>query len=146
MAADMDTANLLLGYDFFFSGRVVEGNKLGRVLGYPTANLQVSSSEKLIPGDGIYAVEAELLNDASHSLFDGPRLKGMMSIGVRPTIGGGDRTVEVNLFDFDEDIYDRELRVFVKKYLRPEEKFDGLETLKRQLAIDKVQSLEVLRP
>ncbi len=146
MAADMDTANLLLGYDFFFSGRVVEGNKLGRVLGYPTANLQVSSSEKLVPGDGIYAVEAELLNDASHSLFDGPHLKGMMSIGIRPTIGGGNRTIEVNLFDFDEDIYDRELRVFVKKYLRPEEKFDGLEALKTQLAADKVQSLEALRP
>jgi riboflavin kinase/FMN adenylyltransferase len=146
MAADMDTANLLLGYDFFFSGRVVEGNKLGRVLGYPTANLRIGGSEKLIPGDGIYAVEAELLNDGSRSLFDGPHLKGMMSIGLRPTIGGGDRTIEVNLFDFDKDIYDRELRVFVKKYLRPEEKFDGLEALKTQLAIDKVLSLKTLRP
>ena len=76
--------------------------------------------------------------------FTGTRLKGMMSIGVRPTIGGGDRTIEVNIFDFNEDIYGRELRVFVKKYLRDEEKFDGLEALKAQLAIDKEQSLEAL--
>ena len=160
--ADMETTRQLLGYDFFFSGRVVEGNKLGRVLGYPTANLRVESNEKMIPGDGIYAVEAVLMpaDDAtgggvkptgdsvtaaaSKSPFTGPRLKGMMSIGVRPTIGGGDRTIEVNIFDFNEDIYGRELRVFVKKYLRPEEKFDGLEALKAQLAIDKEQSLEVL--
>ncbi|HEY4063755.1 MAG TPA: bifunctional riboflavin kinase/FMN adenylyltransferase [Puia sp.] len=160
--ADIDTARLLLGYDFFFSGRVVEGNKLGRVLGYPTANLRMENAEKLIPGDGIYAVEAELIDDpatgsanaappaghavttASRSLFAGPHLKGMMSIGVRPTIGGGDRTIEVNLFDFNEDIYGRELRVFVKAWLRPEVKFDGLEALKTQLAIDKVESLNAL--
>jgi riboflavin kinase / FMN adenylyltransferase len=168
--ADMEAANLLLGYDFFFSGRVVEGNKLGRVLGYPTANLRVENKEKMILGDGIYAVEAVLMGDvgvagdkgaggalagsdmgevhvagdAAGSPFTAPRLKGMMSIGVRPTIGGGDRTIEVNLFDFDKDIYGRELRVFVKKYLRAEEKFDGLDALKAQLAIDKEQSLAVL--
>jgi riboflavin kinase / FMN adenylyltransferase len=142
---DIETTNLLLGYDFFFSGRVVGGNKLGRVLGYPTANLRVENAEKTIPGDGIYAVEAVLMPAvAAESPFAGPRLKGMMSIGVRPTIGGGDRTIEVNLFDFNEDIYGRELRVFVKKYLRAEEKFDGLEALKAQLAIDKEQSLAAL--
>jgi len=146
--ADMGTARLLLGYDFFFSGRVVEGNKLGRVLGYPTANLRIENAEKLIPGDGIYAVEAELLNDTTgespRSPFTGPHLKGMMSIGVRPTIGGGDRTIEVNLFDFNEDIYGRELRVFVKTWLRPEVKFDGLEALKTQLAVDREESLKAL--
>jgi riboflavin kinase/FMN adenylyltransferase len=145
--ADIGTARLLLGYDFFFSGRVVEGNKLGRVLGYPTANLRIENAEKLIPGDGIYAVEAELLDDAipeiARSPFTGPHLKGMMSIGVRPTIGGGARTIEVNLFDFDADIYGRELRVFVRAWLRPEEKFDGLDALKAQLAIDKEDSLAI---
>ena len=148
--ADIGEANLLLGYDFFFSGRVVEGNKLGRVLGYPTANLQVNDPEKLIPGDGIYAVEAKLLSampeGAIREPFAKPHLKGMMSIGVRPTIGVSDRTIEVNLFDFDADIYGRELRVFVRKYLRAEEKFDGLEALKTQLAIDKKESLIALRP
>jgi riboflavin kinase/FMN adenylyltransferase len=143
--ADIDTANQLLGYPFFFSGRVVKGNQLGRTLGYPTANLDIESNEKLIPADGVYAVEAELLpTDAP--LFAGKRLQGMMGIGIRPTINGKDRTIEVNLFDFDEDIYGRELRVYVKKFLRPELKFDGLEALKAALAQDKLDTLAALNP
>jgi riboflavin kinase/FMN adenylyltransferase len=152
---DIVTANQLLGYPFFFSGTVVKGDQLGRQLGYPTANLRVTNPEKLIPADGIYAVEAALLsphaaagdagnaNDAGR-LFDAPRLKGMMSIGIRPTVGGKVRTIEVNLFDFDQDIYGRELRVFVRKWLREEVKFDGLEALKVQLAKDKEDTLVAL--
>jgi riboflavin kinase/FMN adenylyltransferase len=129
---------------------VVKGDQLGRKLGYPTANLQVTSPEKLIPADGIYAVEATLLpagNDSggqNDDLFNTPRLKGMMSIGIRPTVGGKIRTIEVNLFDFDEDIYGRELRVFVRKWLREEVKFDGLEALKVQLAKDREDTLLAL--
>ncbi len=143
---DIATANQLLGYPFFFSGKVVKGNQLGRTLGYPTANLQMENAEKLIPGDGIYAVEASLVAEgaAEDQLFSAPRLKGMMSIGLRPTIGISDRTIEVNLFDFNADIYDRELRVFVRKYLRAELKFSGLDALKDALAQDKVNSLEAL--
>jgi len=141
--ADIDTANLLLGYPFFFSGRVVKGNQLGRTLGYPTANLEVENSEKLTPADGIYAVEAELL--PAGELFSSPRLRGMMSIGTRPTIDGANRTIEVNLFDFDEDIYGRELRVFVRKWLRPELKFNGLEELKAAIAKDKLDTLTALK-
>ncbi|HXO74849.1 MAG TPA: bifunctional riboflavin kinase/FAD synthetase, partial [Puia sp.] len=133
---DIAAANQLLGYPFFFSGIVVKGDQLGRTLGYPTANLQLSNTEKLTPGDGIYAVEAVLLTEGQ-TLFEAPRLKGMMSIGIRPTVGGKLRTIEVNLFDFNEDIYGRELRVFVKKYLRPEVKFDGLPALIEQLGKDK---------
>lgn len=143
LRADIDTANELLGYPFFFSGKVVKGNQLGRTLGYPTANIDLENPEKLTPANGVYAVEAELL-PASGELFAGPRLKGMMGIGIRPTIDGRDRTIEVNLFDFDEDIYGKEMRVFVKKYLRPELKFDGLEALKAALAQDKVDSLAAL--
>lgn len=143
--ADVDTASQLLGYTPFFSGLVVDGNKLGRTLGYPTANLLVKDPEKLIPGDGIYAVEAVLLpagdNIPEGDIFSGPVLKGMMSIGVRPTIGGTDRVIEVNLFDFNEDIYGRTMRVFPVKYLRAEVKFDGLDALKDQLAKDKLDSL-----
>ena len=140
---DISTANQLLGYPFFFSGIVVKGDQLGRTLGYPTANLQLTNTEKLIPGDGIYAVEAVLLAEGQ-PLFETPRLKGMMSIGIRPTVGGKLRTIEVNLFDFNQDIYGRELRVFVKKYLRPEVKFDGLPALIVQLAKDKEDTLEAL--
>ena len=148
--SDIATANQLLGYPFFFSGIVVKGDQLGRKLGYPTANLQVTSPEKLIPADGIYAVEATLLPAGSGSgghdgdLFSAPRLKGMMSIGIRPTVGGKIRTIEVNLFDFDEDIYGRELRVFVRKWLRDEVKFDGLEALKVQLGKDREDTLLAL--
>ncbi|MBS1659838.1 MAG: bifunctional riboflavin kinase/FAD synthetase [Bacteroidetes bacterium] len=150
---DISAANQLLGYPFFFSGAVVKGDQLGRTLGYPTANLQPESTEKLTPGNGIYAVEATLLphqsQQADHeappfSLFDQPRLKGMMSIGIRPTVGGKLRTIEVNLFDFNKDIYGHELRVFVRQYLRPEVKFDGLEALKIQLGKDKEDTLAAL--
>jgi riboflavin kinase/FMN adenylyltransferase len=140
---DIAAANQLLGYPFFFSGTVVKGDQLGRTLGYPTANLEITNKEKLIPGDGIYAVEAVLL-PTDKSLFEAPGLKGMMSIGIRPTVGGKLRTIEVNLFDFKEDIYGRELRVFVKKYLRPEVKFDGLPALVEQLGKDKEDTLAAL--
>ncbi|HEX3933426.1 MAG TPA: riboflavin biosynthesis protein RibF [Puia sp.] len=171
LRADIATANQLLGYPFFFSGKVVKGNQLGRTLGYPTANLELENPEKLVPADGVYAVEAQLLPAQSHNasnrgqvgaaaigsidemaaradatgIFDGPRLQGMMGIGIRPTINGTHRTIEVNLFDFDQDIYGRELRVFVIKYLRPELKFDGLEALKDALAQDKLDSLAALK-
>ncbi len=156
---DIAAANQLLGYPFFFSGVVVKGDQLGRTLGYPTANLQLTNTEKLTPGDGIYAVEAVLLPAAKNgasviaasealadpaNLFETPRLKGMMSIGIRPTVGGKLRTIEVNLFDFNEDIYGRELRIFVKKYLRPEVKFDGLPALVEQLGKDKEDTLAAL--
>jgi riboflavin kinase/FMN adenylyltransferase len=142
--ADIATANQLLDYPFFFSGKVVKGNQLGRTLGYPTANLDPDSAEKLIPADGVYAVEAQLL--PTPTLFDGPRLKGMMGIGIRPTIHGTQRTIEVNLFDFDQDIYGREMRVFVIKYLRPELKFNSLDELKAALAQDKLDSIAALTP
>lgn len=137
---DSDTANKLLGYDFFFSGEVVHGDKLGRKLGYPTANLKIQNEEKIIPGNGIYAVYASVLNNSSNPTL----LKGMMSIGFRPTVDGKKRVVEVNLFNFSEEIYGKELRVYVKKYLRQEIKFDSLEALVKQIDQDKIDSLSVL--
>jgi riboflavin kinase / FMN adenylyltransferase len=152
-----DVANTLLGYDFFFEGTVVDGNKLGRTLGYPTANLRIENAEKLIPGNGIYAVELEIRNKKgdtdtgtqrpnvySPAIVDHPRLKGMMSIGIRPTIGGTDRVIEVNIFDFNEDIYGATVRVYIKKYLRSEVKFNGLEALVEQLGKDREDTLRVL--
>jgi riboflavin kinase/FMN adenylyltransferase len=157
--ADIATANQLLGYDFFFSGAVMEGRKLGRTIGYPTANLHVSDPEKLIPGDGVYAVEVEIApqdgsaagtagNDDS-GISNGAsgttrRYKGMMNIGMRPTVDGTHRTIEVNIFDLNEDLYGRTLRIFVKKHLRGEKKFGGLDALKEQLARDKENAIEAL--
>lgn len=143
-SGDIATANELLGYDFFFSGEVISGNKLGRQLGYPTANLGVDEEEKLVPGNGIYAVEAEI-HDAKVPTRPLGRLKGMMSIGIRPTIGDNKRMIEVNLFDFDEEIYGKTMRVYVKAYMRPEIKFDGLEALKEQLGKDEVEARKILK-
>ena len=147
----IETADKLLGYEYFFSGRVVHGDKLGRKLGYPTANLKLLDEEKIIPGNGIYAVYAEVRSIRSEA--GGPTSeirhrasvsKGMMSIGFRPTVDGSKRVVEVNLFDFDEEIYDQTLKVYVKKYLREEIKFNSLEDLVKQIDQDKIESLKVL--
>ncbi|MCG2616651.1 bifunctional riboflavin kinase/FAD synthetase [Terrimonas sp. NA20] len=133
-------ADKLLGYDFFFSGVVVHGDKLGRELGYPTANIHVPDEEKIIPGNGIYAVYAAL----THGEPASSRLKGMMSIGFRPTVDGKRRVIEVNLFDFNQDIYGKTIRIFIKKYLREEIKFDSLEALVKQIDQDKIDSLNIL--
>jgi riboflavin kinase / FMN adenylyltransferase len=133
----IEVADKLLGYEFFFTGMVVHGNKLGRQLGYPTANLKVTDEEKIIPGNGIYAVYAKPEESPE-------RLKAMMSIGFRPTVDGKQRVIEVNIFDFDEEIYGQHLKVYVKKYLREEIKFDGLEALVKQIDQDKIDSLKVL--
>jgi riboflavin kinase/FMN adenylyltransferase len=131
----IDEANKLLGYPFFFEGEVVHGDKIGRAIGYPTANLISTDDDKIVLGDGIYAVYITVKEQV---------YKGMMSIGFRPTVNGKKRVVEVNIFDFDEEIYGRFIRVSVIKYLRSEEKFDGLEALKLQLHKDKEESLKVL--
>ncbi len=135
--SDIATANKLLGYEFFFSGEVVHGNKLGRKLGYPTANLKILNEEKITPGNGIYAVYAKTA-DADE------KKKGMMSIGFRPTVDGKTRVIEVNIFDFDREIYGEILKVYVKKFLRDEIKFEGLEPLVQQMGLDKIESLKVL--
>lgn len=140
----IETANQLLGYEFFFSGEVVDGDKLGRELGYPTANLRIADEEKITPGNGIYAVYAQVNGQSSIVNRSHPRLKGMMSIGFRPTVNGKKRQIEVNLFDFNQDIYGQELRVYVKKYLREEIRFDSLENLVKQIDQDKIDSLQVL--
>lgn len=135
LQSDIATANNYLGYEYFFEGVVIEGNKLGRTIGYPTANIFIEEEEKLIPGNGVYAVEVTL-NKAGDK-----RKNGMMNIGLRPTVDGTKRVTEVNIFDFDEDIYEQTLRVYVKHYLRAEIKFTGLDALKEQLAKDKEAAL-----
>lgn len=138
---DLTTANKLLGYEFFFEGTVVDGDKLGRKLGYPTANIHLNDPEKLIPGDGIYAVYVTVDNGKNPTEI---KMKGMMSIGFRPTLDGRKRVVEVNIFDFDRVIYGRNIRIHAIKYLRPEEKFGSVEELVEQIGKDKVRSMEVL--
>jgi riboflavin kinase / FMN adenylyltransferase len=134
LEGDIEKAASYLGYHYYFSGTVIQGNKLGRTIGYPTANLQIQDEYKLVPANGVYAVDVQL----------GSRnLKGMMNIGIRPTVDGTKRVIEVNIFDFDEDIYGQTLKVTLKKNLRLEVKFAGLEELKAQLAKDKEHAMLV---
>ncbi len=145
---DLKTAKDCLGYDYFFEGKVIDGNKLGRTLGYPTANLEIKNNYKLIPENGIYAVKVAIRKESSNenSLFKPETLhNGMMSIGIRPTIADNRRTIEVNIFDFDENIYGRLVRVYVKYFLRNEEKFDSIEELKEQISLDEIEAKKLLR-
>ena len=133
---DIKTANTFLGYEYCITGRVVKGKQLGRELGYPTANLVIDDRYKLIPADGIYVVKVKL---------GGAEKNGMMSIGLNPTVNGGSRTIEVNIFEFDKEIYGEELTVNFIEKIRDEKKFENLEQLKDQLAQDMLYSLSKLK-
>lgn len=135
LSSDIDTANKLLGYAFFFEGLVIRGDQLGRKLGYPTANLAYTNKDKIHLGHGVYAVYVEV---------EGQQKIGMMSIGNRPTLTKSDERIEVNIFDFDKDIYGKTIRVTVKKYLRGQEKYASLDELIQQLHRDRENSLRVL--
>lgn len=149
--SDIDTANEYLGYAYFFEGKIIEGDKLGRTLGYPTANIEITDKNKLVPGTGVYAVQLVLINEpGNNENINSPtsrlrKLDGMMNIGVRPTIDGTKKMIEVNIFDFNEDIYGENIRVYLKYFLRTEVKFNGLDALKEQLALDKKDALRLLR-
>ncbi|HVA98896.1 MAG TPA: bifunctional riboflavin kinase/FAD synthetase [Bacteroidia bacterium] len=135
LKGQIQKANKYLGYAYFITGKVVKGKQLGRTLGYPTANIEIADKHKLIPADGIYAVEV---------LHEKKLFKGMMSIGKNPTVGGTIRTIEVNIFNFEKSIYGEELVISFKKFLREEKKFSDLELLKKQMENDKEQSLKIL--
>ena len=137
LEGNISTANELLGYDYFFSGNVITGKQLGRTIGFPTANLAINNESKLIPGNGVYAVTVQIENDKT--IFN-----GMMNIGVRPTFEKTERTIEVNIFDFDSSIYDKQLTVHIKTRLRDEMKFDGIDSLKNQLNRDREMAISQL--
>jgi len=134
---EVATATELLGRPYAFSGTVVKGQQLGRTLGYPTANIEVRENYKLIPANGVYAVR---VRQANHLL------NGMLNIGVRPTIDGSSRTIEVHLFEFNQDIYGEHLEIQLMHYLRPEMKFAGIQALVQQLHRDKEAALDQLAP
>lgn len=121
-----------LGYHFSMYGRVIKGDKIGRTIGFPTANIFIEETYKLIPSDGIYAVTVDM---------SGQSYKGMAYIGQRPTINGMTRNIEVNIFDFNQEIYGQYITMTFLQFLREDVKFTGLETLKIQLQKDKDDTL-----
>lgn len=132
LAGDVAQAATFLGYHFSIYGRVIKGDKIGRTIGYPTANIFVEETYKLIPSDGIYAVTVDMHEGS---------FKGMAYIGQRPTINGMTRNIEVNIFDFNKEIYGQDIRMNFLEFLRHDVKFTGLEALKDQLKKDKEATL-----
>jgi riboflavin kinase/FMN adenylyltransferase len=128
VAGDFELANACLDYTFFITGKVMRGDRIGTQIGFPTANIAIEEKYKLIPGDGIFAVKI---------LVNGEIYTGMAYIGTRPTVNGNTRNIEVNLFDFDEDIYGQVIRMEFHHFVRGDMKLNGLDELKSRIALDK---------
>ncbi|GMN10422.1 bifunctional riboflavin kinase/FAD synthetase [Croceitalea sp. MTPC9] len=132
---NITTANSYLGYPFMLTGSVVRGKGLGRQIAFPTANLKIAESYKLIPKSGVYVAK---------SIIDGNTIYGMMNIGFNPTVAGKEKSIEVHFFDFNQDLYEKKLKVELLHHLRDEHKFDSVEDLKTQLLKDKQTSLVLI--
>ena len=142
----MQTANKYLGYPFELTGTVVRGDQIGREIGFPTANLNVHESHKLIPAYGIYAVEVEIFSNATNSCageyimpMPDAVARGMAYIGNRPTVDGMHRKIEINLLDFDDDLYEKSLRVKFLHFLRNDQWFESLELLQEEIKKDEIK-------
>lgn len=128
---ELKIANELLGHPYMLTGIVVKGQQLGRQLGYPTANIQIDEPNKLIPPNGVYIGFTEI---------DNVKFKIMLNIGVRPTVDGSHQTIEAHIIDFNKDIYNKKISLFLVQFLRLEERFNGLEALKTQLKNDEAKT------
>ena len=133
---EVDLANSFLGYNYFITGTVDKGKGLGRTIEFPTANIHIEESYKLIPNDGVYVIQSKIKNT---TVF------GMMNIGTNPTVNGKTRSIEVHFFNFNADIYNTKLKIEFLKRLRSEQKFESLEVLKKQLKTDKVNALKYIK-
>ena len=135
MAGDVKLANLLLGYPYSIAGKVVYGNRIGRTIGFPTANIQLEDEFKLISAVGVYACRVE---------WNGKEYGGMGNIGYRPTVDRGDLTIEVHIFDFDNEIYGDTITIYFIDRIRDEVRFENLSALRQQLVSDRARALEIL--
>lgn len=132
---DMLTANKYLGYNYMLTGTIQRGKGLGNKLGFPTANLHIKETYKLVPKNGAYVVKSKI---------KGQLVYGMMNIGFNPTVSGKERSIEIHFFDFDKDLYDQKLQIDILERLRDEHKFDSVNALKDQLVHDKKTSLSLI--
>lgn len=132
---NINLANQYLGYNYSITGTVVKGKQLGRTIGFPTANIKIKEDYKLIPKNGVYVV---------HCFIQEKTYSGMMNIGNRPTVDGTNTTIEVNIFDFDQEIYNEQITVEFLDFIRDEQKFDSIDDLKNQIQKDKTTSLNYL--
>lgn len=136
LEANIKLANEYLGYSYFISGKVVEGKKIGRTIGFPTANIQINESYKLLPKNGVYVVSSKINNILYF---------GMMNIGKNPTLGDNEQSIEVHFFELNEDIYNENLQISILEHIREEHKFNSLTALQVQLEKDKGFSLDFIK-
>ncbi len=132
---EVEIATKYLGRQYELNGLVIKGQQIGRSIGFPTANVHIPNDYKLIPKNGVYAVNVKV---------DDHLYSGMMNIGNRPTVDGTKKTVEAHLFDFDDNLYGKQVTLYLKKYLRPEKKFESLDELKKQLFADQETAKNIL--
>ena len=132
---DISTAKEYLGYDVSLSGKIVHGKSIGRTIGFPTANVEVNEGYKLLPKNGVYLIQ---------SIINKKQVFGMMNIGVKPTLIESSKTIEINFFDFEGNLYDRNIHVDIKQFIRDEIKFDSLELLKSQIQKDKINCNSII--
>ena len=126
---DIQLSNSYLGYEFSFFGKVIKGNSIGKTLGFPTANIKIGTDLKLIPKNGVYLIS---------TIINQKIIFGMMNIGIKPTTNENTKSIEVNLFDFNQDLYDTNITIYIKQFLREEIKFNSLNELKLQIEKDKI--------
>jgi riboflavin kinase/FMN adenylyltransferase len=136
LEANIKLANEYLGYSYFISGKVVEGKKIGRTIGFPTANIQINENYKLLPKNGVYIVSSKIDNVLHF---------GMMNIGKNPTLGDNEQSIEIHFFDINEDIYSKNLQISILEHIREEQKFNSLTELQAQLEKDKLFSLNYIQ-
>jgi len=133
---NISDANLLLSYHYTLSGKIIKGDQLGKKIDFPTANLEINDKNKIIPGDGVYAIKA---------FWEERKADGMVYIGRRPSIlNGGEKRIEANLFNFSGDLYGKTLQIEFIDFIRPDIQFNSLEELKKQLSIDREKAMAIL--
>ena len=125
----------MLGYNYFLNGKVIKGDGIGSKINYPTANINIENSKKLIPGDGVYAIIIEIKKI---------KYLGMLNVGYRPTVNGKDKRFEVHIFDFNSNIYNKKIKIEFIEKIRDEKKFKNLAELKNQLKKDKIQTIKII--
>lgn len=132
---DIKTANTFLGYNYFLTGAVVKGRQIGQQIGFPTANIYIKENYKLIPKNGVYVVKSKIENNVYF---------GMMNIGTNPTVDGTKQSIEIHFFEFNQNLYDKKMKIELLDHLRNEHRFESLEDLKVQLKTDKENALKFI--
>jgi len=135
LEGNIELATNYLGYDYSFTGTIIKGKQLGRTIGYPTANITIEEDYKLIPNNGVYIAK---------SVLNGKTVFGMMNIGNRPTVDGTKQTIEINFFDFKQDLYGQKITISLLHRMRSEQKFESIDALKNQLEKDKKTALSFI--